>query len=117
MTNELNPAQGSVADKKDLLVKDIGVVVGDAGDLIKASAQSTMNSVNATATELAAARSKLADNLRREKDRLAEAGAHAMEKVKCTAQATDGYVKQHPWPIIGAAAAAGIVAGIFLSRR
>lgn len=67
--------------------------------------------------EVAAARMLIAERLRQTRSRLVEARAVVAGKAKCTAQATDAYVKDHPWQVLGVAAAAGVLAGVLLSRR
>lgn len=110
MTTELNPAENTVPGRKEILVKDIGTVVDDAGQLMKAAA-------DATTAELSAARTKVAENLLQAKSRLVDTGSAVVNGARCTAQATDAYVKHHPWQVLGVAAAAGVLAGVLLSRR
>lgn len=39
------------------------------------------------------------------------------ERATQTAKATDGYVRAHPWQVIGAVAAAGLLIGALVARR
>jgi ElaB/YqjD/DUF883 family membrane-anchored ribosome-binding protein len=50
-------------------------------------------------------------------DRLKESGAVMERKARSTAAATDAYVSENPWKVLGVAAIAGIVIGLSLSRR
>lgn len=49
--------------------------------------------------------------------RLKESGVVIERKARCTAAATDAYVSENPWKVLGVAAIAGIVVGLTLSRR
>lgn len=101
---------GTIEDSKQALVKDLKSVIGDAGDLI--------NNVAASgADELARARTNLEARLGQAKTRLIDAGQAVSDKAKCSVDATDQFVRDNPWKVLGIAAAAGIVIGAILSRR
>lgn len=110
MNTELNASHGTVEGKKEKLVKDIKGVVGDADDLMREVASST-------AGELAAARTKIEGKLDEAKSRLGDARIAVTEKARVAADATNEYVRENPWKILGVAAAAGLVIGFLLSRR
>ena len=95
---------------KEKLMEDLKVVVADAEDLLRATA-------NQTGERIAAARAKAEDSLRAAKVRLAEAQASVVEKVKVVAMTTDDYVHENPWQAVGIAAAVGLVLGALISRR
>ena len=95
---------------KEKLMEDLKVVVADAEDLLRATA-------NQTGERIAAARAKAEDSLRAAKVRLAEAQASVVEKVKVVAKTTDDYVHENPWQAVGIAAAVGLVLGALISRR
>lgn len=48
---------------------------------------------------------------------VAASGADGLARAKCTVDASDQFVRDHPWKVLGIAAAAGIVIGAILSRR
>lgn len=100
MTIELNPGQSSVTGGQSS-------ITGGQGALVK----------DAAATEMSAAHTKLAENLLQAKSRLVEARAAVVEQARHTALASDAYVRHHPWQVLGVAAAAGVLAGMLLSRR
>ena len=95
---------------KEKLVEDLRVVVADAEELLRATA-------NQTGERIAAARAKAEESLRAAKVRLAEAQASVVERVKIAAKTTDGYVHENPWQAMGIAAAVGLVLGALISRR
>lgn len=117
MTTETYPGQGPLEDRMDVPAPAAkkGNAGGDgAGKEVGASGASGATS---TPEELSAARALIAERLRQTRSRLVEARAVVADKAKCTAQATDAYVKDHPWQVLGVAAAAGVLAGVLLSRR
>ena len=95
---------------KEKLMEDLKVVVADAEELLKATA-------NQTGERIAAARAKAEDSLRAAKVRLTEAQAAVVKQVKVAAKTTDDYVHENPWQAVGIAAAVGLVLGALISRR
>lgn len=110
MTIETITPQGTVESSKQALVNDLKRVVGDAEDLLN-------NVAGATADEFTLARSKLEARLDQAKSRLLDARTAVSESARCTVDATDRYVRENPWTVLGIAAAAGIVIGAIVSRR
>jgi len=95
---------------KEKLMEDLRVVVADAEELLKATA-------NQTGERIAAARAKAGESLQVAKIRLADAHATVIEKAKVAAQTTDDYVHENPWQAVGIAAAVGLLLGALISRR
>lgn len=95
---------------KEKLMEDLRVVVADAEELLKATA-------NQTGDRIAAARAKAGESLQVAKERLADAQASVVEKVRVAATTTDDYVHENPWQAVGVAAAVGLVLGALISRR
>jgi ElaB/YqjD/DUF883 family membrane-anchored ribosome-binding protein len=95
---------------KERLIDDMRVVVADAEELLKATA-------NQTGERIVAARIKAGESLQSAKARLAEAQASAVEKVKVAAKTTDDYVLNNPWQSMGIAAALGLALGVLISRN
>lgn len=110
MNTELNASHGTVEGKKEALVKDLKSVAGDANDLLKEVASST-------AEGFAAARTKIEGKLGEARSRLDNARIAVTEKARGAADATQEYVKENPWKVLGVAAAAGLIIGFLLSRR
>lgn len=117
MTTETYPGQGPLENRMD--VPAPAAKKGNAGGdgAAKEAGASGASGATSTPEELSAARALIAERLRQTRSRLVEARAVVADKAKCTAQATDAYVKNHPWQVLGVAAAAGVLAGVLLSRR
>jgi len=110
MTTETISNQGTVEGSKQALVRDLKNVAGDANTLIN-------NVATATSDELVMARTKLEAGLAQAKTRLHDASVALTDKARCSADATDEYVRNNPWKVLGVAAAAGVIIGAILSRR
>ena len=110
MINGTLSNDGTVEGSKQALATDLKNAVGDAGNLVN-------NAAAATAEELAQARSRLEAGIGQAKSRLHDASQAVSDKARCTADATDQFVREHPWKVLGVAAAAGLVIGAILSRR
>ena len=100
----------SVNTSKDKLVEDLRMVVADAEELLKATA-------NQTGERIAAARARAGESLQVAKARLDDAQAMVVERTKVAARATDDYVHDNPWQAIGIAATVGLILGALISRR
>lgn len=92
------------------LMDDLRTVVGDAEELLKATASQT-------GERIAAARAKAEESLKSARAGLAEAQAVVVAKTKEAALATDEYVRANPWESVGVAAAVGLVIGMLIARR
>ena len=106
----MNTQEAMEHASKEKLMEDLKMVVADAEDLLRATA-------NQTGERIAAARAKAEDSLRAAKVRLAEAQATLVKQVKVAAKTTDDYVHENPWQAVGIAAAVGLVLGALISRR
>ena len=95
---------------RDKLVQDMKVVIADAEDLLRATA-------NQAGEKIAVARERIQDSLHQAKVKLAEAEAMVTERAKQAARYTDEYVHENPWRAIGAAAGIGLLLGLLISRR
>jgi ElaB/YqjD/DUF883 family membrane-anchored ribosome-binding protein len=95
---------------KDKLVADMKVVIADAEELLKATA-------NAAGDKVTAARARMEDSLRTARIKVAEAQEVVVDKARAAARATDDYVHANPWRAVGIAAGAGLVIGMLISRR
>jgi len=103
-------AQSNTDVSKDKLVADLKVVVADAEELLRATASQAGEKV-------AAARERIQASLATAKVKLSDAERALLEKSKLAAKATDEYVRENPWQAVGAAALAGLVLGVLISRR
>jgi ElaB/YqjD/DUF883 family membrane-anchored ribosome-binding protein len=90
------------------LRKDLQAVARDADALLRATADVTGDKVQE-------ARAKTQETVRQALDSLY--GPGLPRRVKRIARDTDTYVRDHSWSIIGAAAGAALVIGLFSARR
>jgi ElaB/YqjD/DUF883 family membrane-anchored ribosome-binding protein len=92
------------------LIKDLKTVVGDAEDLLKATASQG-------GEQIARVRARAEESLRAARARMEEgthaAGAQALE----AARDVNRQVHDAPWTAIGIAAGVGLVVGILLGRK
>lgn len=110
MNTELSASQGAFDGKKEALVKDLKSVVADADGLLKEVANSTVE-------EFGAARARFEARLCEARSSLHDARVNAAKKACDAAEATQAYVRENPWKVVGAAAVAGLVTAFLLSRR
>ena len=103
-------SQTASAAAREKLEKDMKLVMAEAEELLKATAgqagdkiQSVRERVEKT---IASARAEGVDLERA-----------AIDGAKAVAKATDSYVHENPWPVIGIAAGVGLIAGWLLSRK
>ena len=94
----------------DRLVRDLGAVVADIDEIIKAAGG------NAT-DAMVAARERIASSLRSAQGNLQDSRRHVMQQAKRVARSADGYVQDNVWKVMGIAAAVGILAGALLSLK
>jgi ElaB/YqjD/DUF883 family membrane-anchored ribosome-binding protein len=83
----------------DKLMKDMRTVVGDAEELLKATASQTGERVEKV-------RARAEQSLRAARDQLEDAGS-----------AVNDQVHKHPWTTAGVAAGIGLLIGILIGRR
>lgn len=95
---------------RDKLVADFKVVVADAEELLRLTA----NQAGDKAAEL---RARVQDHLQSARVKLAEAEAALVERTKAVAHATDDFVHDNPWRSIGVAAGIGFIIGLLIGRR
>lgn len=95
---------------KEKLIADFKVVVADAEELLRATA----NQAGDKATEL---RAKIQSSLADAKVRLADAEAVMVDKAKQVGRAADDYVHDNPWRSVGVAAGIGLIVGLLIGRR
>ena len=95
---------------RDNLVDDFSAVLAEAEDLLKKAS-------NETGDRARDLRSQVESKLLSAKLRLQEFQVDAMDRAKSAARTTDDYVHDNPWPVIGAAAAIGFLAGLLMNRR
>jgi ElaB/YqjD/DUF883 family membrane-anchored ribosome-binding protein len=95
---------------KEKLVSDMKIVVGDAEDILRATASMAGEKVG----EL---RERIQERLRDAKVRIADAEAALRDSTKAAARATDDFVNDNPWKAVGIAAGVGLLLGVIIGRR
>lgn len=94
----------------DKLVQDLKVVVTDAEELLRATA-------NQAGERAAEARERIERSLERAKVKLSEVESVVGARTREMAHVTDEYVREHPWRAVGVAAGIGLIVGLLISRR
>lgn len=95
---------------KEKLAADFRMVMDDIDALVKATS-------NQAEGEVQTLRSRIRDRLDTVKDRAAGVQEEAVLRAKEAARVTDDFVHDHPWEIVGAAAALGLAIGVLIGRR
>lgn len=95
---------------KEKLVADLKLVIADADELLRATA-------NQAGEKVGELRVRMQENLTSARHKLADAEAALKEKSREVARATDDYVHDHPWKSIGVAAGVGLLVGLLIGRR
>jgi ElaB/YqjD/DUF883 family membrane-anchored ribosome-binding protein len=95
---------------RDKLAADLRVVIADAEELLRATA-------NQAGEKVAAARVRIQDSMDAAKVRLSELSNAGVEQARAAARATDDFVHDRPWTAVGVGAAVGVILGMLMSRR
>jgi ElaB/YqjD/DUF883 family membrane-anchored ribosome-binding protein len=95
---------------RDKLIADMKVVVADAEELLRATA-------NQAGDKVSELRGKIQDHLVTARASLADAQAAMVDKAKLVGRATDDYVQDNPWRSVGIAAGVGLLVGLLIGRR
>jgi ElaB/YqjD/DUF883 family membrane-anchored ribosome-binding protein len=95
---------------KEKLVGDLRVLVADAEELLKATA-------NQAGEKIAVARQKIEQSLVEGKKALVDAEKTLVKKSKECAEIADDYVRENPWSAVGIAASIGLVIGLLIRNR
>lgn len=98
------------AEAREKLMSDMQNVIHDAEAWLNASGPQDGADVRAAKERFEAA-------LRTAKTDLMKLEANMVARTRLAAQATDTYVKDHPWKSVGLGAAVGVVFGLLIARR
>lgn len=96
--------------QKDKLMVDLRVVIADAEELLRMTADQAGES----AADL---RSRIQARMNQAKADLLHVQEAAVAKAKAAGHATDEFVHENPWKSIGIAAGVGLVVGLLIGRR
>ncbi|HEY7216977.1 MAG TPA: DUF883 family protein [Candidatus Binatia bacterium] len=100
----------SESTNKERIVSDLKTLVGDAEELLKATA-------NQAGEKIAVARQKIEQSLIEGKKALADAEDTVVKKSKECAEIADDYVRENPWSAVGIAAAIGLALGLLIRSK
>lgn len=92
------------------LMQDLRIVVGDAEELLKATASQTGEKV-------AQLRARTEESLRGARARLEAAGQDVELAARNAARQVNAQVQDHPWTAVGIAAGVGLLLGLVLGRK
>ena len=95
---------------KEKLVGDLKTLIGDAEELLKASATQA-------GEKFSVARQKIEQSLVEGKKSLADAEKLLVKKGKEAADIADDYVRENPWGAVGIAASVGLVIGLLIRGK
>ena len=110
MTTELISSRGNLQASKEILLRDLKRVVGDADDLVKQVASSS-------ADEFTARRAGIEAKLAEARSRINDLRTSAARSACKAADAANGYIRDNPWKAISCGAVAGIIVALLVSRR
>lgn len=96
--------------QKDKLMGDLRVVIADAEELLRMTADQAGEGV-------ADIRSRVQTKMNQAKIDLIQLQDAAVARAKAAGHATDEFVHENPWKSIGIAAGIGLVVGLLVGRR
>jgi len=96
--------------QKDKLMGDLRLVIADAEELLRMTADQAGESA-------ADIRSRVQARMNQAKTDLVHLQEAAVAKAKAAGHATDEFVHENPWKSIGIAAGVGLLMGLLVSRR
>jgi ElaB/YqjD/DUF883 family membrane-anchored ribosome-binding protein len=102
--SELNTTQ------KEKLMSDLRVVISDAEELLRMTADQAGESMAGVRERMQARLNQATAELHRLQDL-------TVAQVKAAGHATDEFVHENPWKSVGIAAGIGLVVGLLISRR
>jgi len=100
----------SLSVPKEKLMEDLRLVVADAGELLRATA-------NQVGEGAAVARARIQERLQVVKGSLLDTETMVIERAQEAAKVTDQYVRENPWQAIGISAGVGLIIGFMIARR
>ena len=96
--------------QRDKVMADLRVVVADAEELLKLTA-------NDVGEGTATLRARLQERLSQSKHSLMDMQANATERAKAAGHVADDYVHEHPWKSVAVGASVGMIIGMLIGRR
>ncbi len=99
-----------IREKSSDLAHEFRTFVHDVESLIRSS-------TDLSGEDLAKAKARINERITSAKKSLESIGGTIADRASKTATTANTYVHEQPWPVIGASAAVGFLAGYLLSRR
>lgn len=99
-----------VPSPRDKLMADLRLVIADAEELLKLTADQA-------GEKAAALRARVQDRMDKAKMELSHLQDAAVAHARDAAKATDDFVHDRPWTAVGVAAGVGLLVGLLLGRR
>ena len=93
----------------DKLVTDLRALIGDAEELLRATA-------NQAGEQVAVLRKRIEESLKEGTETLADAEEVLFDTTKDAAEAASTYIQKNPWSAVGIAAGVGLVLGLLIRR-
>jgi ElaB/YqjD/DUF883 family membrane-anchored ribosome-binding protein len=107
---KMNEIRSEIQDGQQRLTRDVQKMMQDAEALLRTAA-------NGAGDGYAEARSRLEESLKAAKSGFGQFESAARDQARAAAQASDEWVRRHPWETIGVGAALGLLVGVLLSRK
>lgn len=106
----MDDATRSLKEGQKRLADDFKAVVNDAEELLRHAARDAGEGYNQ-------ARERLEQSLKTARAELNTLEKAMLDNARRAGQATDGYVRNHPWESIGIGAGVGLLLGMLIARR
>jgi ElaB/YqjD/DUF883 family membrane-anchored ribosome-binding protein len=110
MKNSASSIESAASDIGSGVSREFHSFLEDIEDLVK-------QTTSLTGDELARAKEKLSARVASAKESVEDMGHAAANRARKAAKATDRYVHEQPWKVIGASAAIAFLIGFALARR
>jgi ElaB/YqjD/DUF883 family membrane-anchored ribosome-binding protein len=105
-----NSQEANMQVTTDKLMQDLRAVVGDAEELLKATAGQTGERIENI-------RARAEQSVRNARERMRAAGHDLRLAAETATHQVEGEVRDNPWTTLGVAAGIGVVLGMMLARK
>jgi len=106
----MDTVEANLAAPMEKLMEDLRLVVENAEELLLATANQSGESAES-------ARARIQETMNEAKKHLLSAEKVVMHQTRHAIKATDQYVHENPWKMIGLAACAGAIIGMLVAKR
>jgi ElaB/YqjD/DUF883 family membrane-anchored ribosome-binding protein len=107
---KVSASKTNIAVPREKLMEDLRLVVSDAEDLLRATANQAGDGVTA-------ARARIQQNLQVAKGHMVDMEDAVIERTHQAVKEADQYVHDNPWQAIGISACVGAIVGMLIARR